>query len=99
MTANASHNASDRLKVKCRFKLGSNTELDVLDISAGGCMVERGRWAAECGDRVLLMLPGLAYQPATIVWMEDDLAGIAFEQTLHEAVLTHLQASVKASAA
>lgn len=99
MTASGGQKSSDRLQVKIRFKQGSNVELDVLDISGGGCMVSKSRWSAECGDRVLVMLPGLAFQPASIVWIEDDLAGIAFEQILHEAVLTHLQASVTAKAA
>jgi hypothetical protein len=62
-------------------------ELAVLDISPGGCMVEFRGWSARSGERVLATLPGLAAQPAELVWIEDDRAGIAFEQPLHEAVL------------
>lgn len=99
MTASSGTNSTDRLQVRCRFKAGANVDLDVLDISPGGCMVNKARWSAETGDRVLIKLPGLSFQPATIAWIEDDLAGIAFEQILHEAVLLHLQASVATSAA
>ena len=99
MTASNGAKPGDKIKLKCRFKSGTHVELDVLDISPGGCLVDRKRWAAESGDRVLVMLPGLSFQPANIVWIEDELAGIAFEQTLHEAVLTHLQAAVSAKAA
>lgn len=80
------------LRVRCRAKSGMTAELDVLDISAGGCMVAYRGWSATPGERVLAALPGLSAQPAELVWIEDGRAGIAFEQPLYEAVLDHLQA-------
>ena len=81
---------AQKLYAKCRFKAGSSVELEVLDISHGGCMVDKKKWGAIAGQRALVQLPGLAFQPVTIVWVEDDKAGLAFEQPLHEAVLVHL---------
>lgn len=78
------------LKIQCRFKSGATTELEVLDIGEGGCMVDCKRWGAEPGARALVKLPGLSYQPAEIVWVEDERAGLAFETALHEAVLENL---------
>lgn len=75
------------LRVKCRARSGMTAELAVLDISAGGCMVEYRGWSARAGERVLATLPGLTSLPAELVWIEDNRAGIAFEQPLHEAVL------------
>lgn len=81
---------ASKLKVTCRFRKGGTVDLDLLDISHGGCMVDRRRHSATAGDRALVKLPGLAFQPATVVWVEDEKAGLAFEQPLHEAVLAHL---------
>ena len=53
-------------------------------------MVERQAFSAKPEDRVLIKLPGLSFQPATVVWIEDDKVGIAFEAPLYEAVLEHL---------
>ncbi len=88
--------ATPKLTAKCRSAKGSTVVLDVLDLSAGGCMVDRRAWSARPQDRVLVSLPGLASQPATVVWIEEERAGIAFEQALHEAVLVHLQRLVAA---
>ena len=79
------------LRVQCRMRGSGVVELDLLDLSAGGCMVGfRGR--GDVGERVLVRLPGLGFQPAEVVWLEDARAGIAFEEPLHEAVLDHLSA-------
>ena len=79
-----------KLLARCRFQSGTIAELEVLDLSHGGCMVDRKRAAADPGARVLVTLPGLASQAAQVVWVEDERAGIAFEQPLHDAVLEHL---------
>lgn len=76
-----------RHQAKCRLKSGSTVDLDLLDLSPGGAMVDCKRWALNAGDRILVKLPGLAYQPGEVVWSEDERAGIAFESALHEAVL------------
>lgn len=74
------------LRIKCRSRRGMSAELQVLDLSLGGAMVEAHGWTGETGDRVLVTLPGLSAQPAELVWREDGRAGIAFEQPLHETV-------------
>jgi PilZ domain len=79
-----------KLLATCRFGAGTTAELQVLDLSPGGCMVNRKRCNAEQGARVLVKLPGLGFQPANVAWVEDENAGLAFDQPLHEAVLEHL---------
>lgn len=79
-----------KLLATCRFQAGSTAELEVLDLSPGGCLVNRKRCNVDQGTRVLVKLPGLGFQPASVVWVEDENAGFAFEQPLHEAVLEHL---------
>ena len=50
-------------------------------------MVEYHGWSAQPGERVLASLPGLEPQGATLVWIEDNRAGIAFEVPLAAATL------------
>lgn len=79
------------LTAQCRGRSGSYVVLDVLNISASGCLVDRKAWSAKPDDRILIRLEGLGYQPATVIWVEDDQAGIAFEQMLYEPVAIHMK--------
>lgn len=78
---------------KCRTASGSKYDLPVLDLSAGGCLVELGFRAFKTGERVLVGLPGLSAIPGEVVWIEERDAGIAFESVLHEAVYENLLAA------
>ena len=54
-------------------------------------MVNRRAWSAQPDERILIQLDGLGFQPARVSWVEDELAGIEFDQLLHEAVLERLK--------
>lgn len=82
---------SAAVRIRCRAKSGLTADLLVRDISLGGCMVECADWTAHPGERVLVVLPGLDWQATRLVWMEDGLAGLAFEQLLYEPLAIHLQ--------
>jgi hypothetical protein len=82
------------MKAKCRSQSGGKVELEVLDLSPIGCMVSRHAWSAQPDERILIQLEGLGFQPARVSWVEGDLAGIEFEQLLHEAVLERLKYSL-----
>ena len=81
----------DALMAKCRLHNRSVAELRVVDISLAGCMVERRAWTFKPGERVLVKLPNLEYQTASVVWCDDDHVGIAFENLLYEPVLNRLR--------
>jgi hypothetical protein len=49
------------------------------------------------GDRVLIKMGNLAALPANVVWVEDDEAGLAFEQPLYGPVIEHLMVQFNAS--
>ena len=83
--------SDEAVRIKCRTKTGGTADLQVLDISPGGCMVGCDEWPAQKGERVLVILPGLDWQRAELVWIEDGRAGIAFDELLYEPVLIHLQ--------
>ena len=86
--------ARSSMKAKCRSQSGGKVELTVLDLSPIGCMVDRRAWCVHPGDRIQIQLDGLGFQSAQVSWVEDDLAGIEFEQLLHEAVFERLKRSL-----
>lgn len=92
--------APDRqdVRIRCRAKSGLTADLAVRDITLGGCMVECDDWTAGVGERVLVILPGLDWQSAHLVWLEDGYAGLAFEQLLYEPLAIHLQRFIVAPA-
>jgi hypothetical protein len=82
------------MKAKCRSQSGMKAELTVLDISPIGCMVDRVAWSAQPDERILIQLEGLSFQPARVVWVQDERVGIELEQLLHDAVLERLKGSL-----
>ena len=86
------------MKARIRLKSGAKIDLTVLDVSPIGCMVDRRGWNPQADDRILVQLDGLGFLPATVVWIEGEQAGIAFEQLLHEVVLEQLKDSLKRAA-
>lgn len=59
-------------------------------------MVECQYWSAVPGDRVLVKLPGFDFQGASLVWIEEGKAGIAFEELLHDLTFNKLKGLIAA---
>jgi hypothetical protein len=64
--------------------------VDLLDISEGGCKIRGRPGFAGIGDRVTMKVAGINAPLGTIAWVDGGLAGVAFEGTIHPAVLDHL---------
>jgi hypothetical protein len=75
---------------RLRSRTGLVNEVNVLDLSLAGCLIEKQAMVIRLEDRVLLKLPGLRYLPAAVVWIEDGRAGLVFEEQLYEPVLNHV---------
>lgn len=92
--------ASDRrplsLMVKGRVQSRA-IYVDLIDISTGGCKIRASRGFANVGDRLTMKVAGINTPLGKIVWVQDRYAGVAFDGTLHEAVLDHLCQSVEMS--
>lgn len=86
---------ADTLSVRCRAQSGATAVLPVLDISPGGCMVPCRDWLAMAGERVLAKVGGLGVLPGKVVWVEEGLAGIGFDEVLHSAVYDQLRARLE----
>lgn len=74
-----------------RASAGTSSRFRVLDLSRGGCLVDREVWGIREGQRVWISFPAVSNIIATVAWIEGDRAGLAFDQILHEAVYEHLR--------
>lgn len=90
MTSDPYSVSRSRLVAHCRSRTGNVMELAVHDLSLSGCMVERLAWHVRPGDPVLIRLPGLSFQPASVLWVEGEFIGIEFHQPLYEPVMAHV---------
>ncbi len=78
-------------QAEVRYRSGRKMKLAVLDISLGGCMVDARTWSIRPEEEISIKLPGLSYQPAKVIWIEDQRAGIALEELLYEPTLEFIQ--------
>ncbi|MEL6738108.1 MAG: PilZ domain-containing protein [Pseudomonadota bacterium] len=72
--------------------------VDLIDISEGGCKIRAKEGFGQIGDRVVMRVAGVHAPLGTIAWIENGVAGVAFEGEMHPAVLDHLCASAGSSA-
>ncbi len=64
--------------------------VDLIDISEGGCKVRAKAGFADVGDRVVMKVGGINAPLGTVAWIDGEHAGIAFEGTMHPAVIDYL---------
>ena len=75
--------------IQCRID-GRTVMVTVHDLSEGGCQLEGlAGWAHE-GSRVVLKIGGFQCPPGRIAWLMDRSAGVAFEGSLHPAILDRI---------
>lgn len=88
---------SDRnhIKATCRTPRGGTIEVDVLDLSEAGCLIDKRMISMSEGERVLIKMGNLAALPANVVWVEEDEAGLTFEQPLYGPVIEHLMTQLQ----
>ena len=79
-----------QLRAYCRTRIGGAIEIRVLDVSIAGCVFDKRSSVLSVNQRVLMKLPGLAYLAANVVWIDEGLVAVAFEQPLYEPVLKHM---------
>jgi hypothetical protein len=81
------------LTAHLRTRTGRVNEVRIVDISTAGCLIERRAIVLNPADPTLVKLPGLSNLRATVLWVEEYLAAIEFEELLHDAVFENLKDS------
>jgi len=64
--------------------------VDLVDISEGGCKIRGKAGFADVGDRVTMKVGGINAPLGSIAWIEGSIAGVAFEGTMHPAIVDYL---------
>jgi hypothetical protein len=64
--------------------------VDLIDLSEGGCKIRGRAGFANVGDRVTMKVGGVNAPFGSIAWVDGRMAGVAFEGTMHQAVIDHL---------
>jgi hypothetical protein len=93
--------ASERRRISLEVKTHVRARpvfVDLIDISEGGCKIRGTRGFANVGDRITMKVGGVNAPLGTVAWIEDRIAGVAFEGEMHSAVLDHLCAGNSAVA-
>lgn len=91
----ASRRRAMNLFIKTRVR-SCELYVDLLDLSEGGCRIAGKLGFAAVGDRVTMRIEGINAPFGTIAWIDGSQAGVAFDGTLHPAVLDHLCAETGA---
>ena len=64
--------------------------VDLFDLSETGCKI-RGRYGfVNERETLTLKIDGIKTPLGTVVWVEDEFAGVSFNGRLHPAVLDHI---------
>lgn len=77
-----------------RQRGASGVSVHIMDLSTHGFRIETHLDLHE-GQQVWLRLPGIESSPAIVRWVRGYVAGCAFEQPLHPAVLDMVIAKVR----
>jgi len=64
--------------------------VELVDLSEGGCKIRAKPGFAQVGDRVTMKVAGINAPLGSIAWVDGGLAGVAFEGTMHPAVIDYL---------
>lgn len=84
------------LKGRLRKNNGAVSDVDVLDLSLAGCLLERRALSLAPEDRVLIRLGDLSFMPGSVVWVEEQEVGVVFETELHDGVFANLKRQFEA---
>lgn len=62
----------------------------MVDLSSTGCRIETSGFSLAPAQRVVVRPEGLEGLCATVVWAENDWAGLVFDIALYQPVVDHL---------
>ncbi|WP_082922584.1 PilZ domain-containing protein [Croceicoccus mobilis] len=75
--------------IECRVNGRAFSAL-LCNISLSGCMIETPLNRVSYGDRLFMKIEGSIRLAGLAIWREGHLAGIRFDELLHDAVVRYL---------
>lgn len=91
MAGRSNSGGDEALSTTVRYHSRAKMQMPVLDINIGGCMLDARGWSVKPNEHVSVKLPGLGFIGAIVIWIEDQRAGIAFDEALYAPTLEHLR--------
>jgi hypothetical protein len=89
------HRRSNRLPVgmraECRTQTGLFGRVDIVDLTQEGCRIFAKGLPLRTGQKVRVRPENFQPLPGTVRWVENDFAGIEFDNSLYGPVVEHLQ--------
>jgi len=73
-----------------RTKLGSEWEVELADLSCGGCRVDDPHGGLKLGEYVSLSIAGTGPHTAEVAWRQLHRVGLEFARPLTESVLNRI---------
>ncbi|MEQ5787863.1 PilZ domain-containing protein [Erythrobacter sp. NFXS35] len=77
----------------CRTSRGMQWDLELADLSEGGCRIEDSRGRLRLGEFVRLYIAGTGPHMAEVAWRQGSRVGIEFARPLPRRVFTLLAAA------
>ncbi|MDT8280924.1 MAG: PilZ domain-containing protein [Erythrobacter sp.] len=77
----------------CRTARGVQWDIELADLSQGGCQIEDPQGRLRLGEHVRLTIAGTGPHMAEIAWRQGALIGVEFVRPLPERVLARLAAA------
>jgi hypothetical protein len=65
-------------------------DVTVSDLSVAGCKIDSLYLQLNVGDKIFLRPEGLEGRACTVMWCNEQTAGVKFDQPFHPAVLDNL---------
>ena len=98
MQARQSLRVLSRATGSCKTARGFQWDVQLDDLSCGGCRVDDPRGGLELGRMVKLFIAGTGPHHAEVAWRQGNRVGLEFLKPLPERVFRHLAAEEWAEA-
>lgn len=92
MTARKSERVRSCATGSCKTNRGFQWDIQLDDLSRGGCRVDDPRHGMKLGAHVSLFIAGTGPHFAEVAWRQGDRVGLEFVKDLPERVFKHLAA-------
>ena len=92
ITTRSSERVATSASGSCKTANGFNLDVELQDLSSGGCRIEDPRAVMGLGTFVSIIIAGTGPHKAEVAWRQGDRVGVEFLRPLPPRVFKHLAA-------